>query len=103
MELPHPPAKARAAPTTAAGLAAWFGYEAAIDLSPAGRARMSWAGGPTVEMRVERVREPRVSGFSWPIYGLPEDDPRLTYVEFTLEPAGAVIAPPAVHGLTPPM
>ena len=28
-------------------------------------------------------------GFTWHIYGLPEDDPRRTYVEFTLEPVGA--------------
>ena len=27
--------------------------------------------------------------FRSPIYGLPDDDPRRTYVEFTLEPAGA--------------
>ncbi|MGH3214953.1 MAG: SRPBCC domain-containing protein, partial [Trebonia sp.] len=40
-------------------------------------------------MRVERVEEPTVFGFTWHIYGLPEDDPRRTYVEFTLEPAGA--------------
>ena len=40
-------------------------------------------------MRVERVEEPTVFGFTWPIYGQPEDDPRRTYVEFTLEPAGA--------------
>jgi hypothetical protein len=40
-------------------------------------------------MRVERVEEPRVFGFTWHIYGLPEDDPRRTYVEFTLEPAAA--------------
>ena len=25
-------------------------------------------------------------GFTWHIYGLPDDDPRRTYVEFTLEP-----------------
>jgi hypothetical protein len=30
-----------------------------------------------------------VFGFTWHIYGLPDDDPRRTYVEFTLEPAGA--------------
>ena len=47
-----------------------------------------WCSGPTVEMRVERVEEPTVFGFTWPIYGLPEDDPRRTYVEFTLEPSG---------------
>jgi uncharacterized protein YndB with AHSA1/START domain len=40
-------------------------------------------------MRVERVEEPTVFGFTWQIYGLPEDDPRRTYVEFTLEPVGA--------------
>ena len=40
-------------------------------------------------MRVERVEEPTVFGFTWHIYGLPEDDPRRTYVEFTLEPVGA--------------
>jgi uncharacterized protein YndB with AHSA1/START domain len=50
---------------------------------------MRWTGGPTVDMRVERVEEPTVFGFTWAIYGLPEDDPRRTYVEFTLEPAGA--------------
>jgi len=37
-------------------------------------------------MRVERVEEPRVFGFTWHVFGLPEDDPRRTYVEFTLEP-----------------
>jgi uncharacterized protein YndB with AHSA1/START domain len=40
-------------------------------------------------MRVERVEEPTVFGFTWQIHGLPEDDPRRTYVEFTLEPVGA--------------
>ena len=27
-------------------------------------------------------------GFTWQLHELPEDDPRRTYVEFTLEPAG---------------
>ena len=45
--------------------------------------------GTTADMRVERVEEPTVFGFTWHIYGLPEDDPRRTYVEFTLEPVGA--------------
>ena len=61
---------------------------ATIDLRPGGSARMTWAGGHTADMRVERVEEPRVFGFTWHIHGLPEDDPRRTYVEFTLEPAG---------------
>ena len=90
VELAHPPGKVWAALTTAEGLGAWFGDEAAIDLRPGGVARMRWnEEGFTVEMRVERVEEPTVFGFTWPIYGLPEDDARRTYVEFTLEPAGA--------------
>jgi uncharacterized protein YndB with AHSA1/START domain len=89
VELAHAPGKVWAALTTAEGLAAWFGDKATIDLRPGGSARMRWSSGFTVEMRVERVEEPRAFGFTWQIYGLPEDDPRRTYVEFTLEPAGA--------------
>jgi uncharacterized protein YndB with AHSA1/START domain len=89
VELAHPPGKVWAALTTAEGLGAWFGNEATIDLRPGGSARMRWTGGPTVEMRVKRVEEPTVFGFTWQIRGLPEDDPRRTYVEFTLEPVGA--------------
>ncbi|ONI80342.1 ATPase [Saccharothrix sp. ALI-22-I] len=89
MELAHPPVKVWAALTTAEGLGAWFGNEATIDLRPGGEARMKWTDGPEVQLRVERVEEPTVFGFTWHIYGLPEDDPRRTYVEFTLEPVGA--------------
>jgi uncharacterized protein YndB with AHSA1/START domain len=72
------------------GLAAWFGNEATIDLRPGGAARMRWnEEGFTAEMRVERVEERTVLGFTWGIDGLPADDPRRTYVEFTLEAAGA--------------
>ena len=89
VEIAHPPEKVWAALTTAEGLGAWFGDEATIDLRPGGAAQMRWtAEGFTAEMRVERVEEPRVFGFTWPVYGLPEDDPRRTYVEFTLEPVG---------------
>ena len=89
VQLAHPPERVWAALTTAEGLAAWFGDEAAIELRPGGTAWMRWANeGFTAHMRVERVEEPAVFGFTWPIYGLPEDDPRRTYVEFTLEPAG---------------
>ena len=88
VEIAHPPAKVWAALTTAEGLGGWFGDEATIDLRPGGLARMSWADGSAVEMRVERVEEPTVFGFTWPIYGLADDDPRRTYVEFTLEPSG---------------
>jgi uncharacterized protein YndB with AHSA1/START domain len=88
VEIAHPPAAVWAAVTTADGLSAWFGNQASIDLQPGGSASMKWDSGHTAEMRVERVEEPRVFGFTWPIYGLPDDDPRRTYVEFTLEPAG---------------
>src|SRR5262249_29407644 len=51
--------------------------------------QMTFSSGDTVHMRVERVDEPTVFGYTWHIYGLPEDDPRRTYVEFTLEPTAA--------------
>lgn len=89
VELAHPPGKVWAALTTAEGLGTWFGNEATIDLRPGGAVRMKWADGPTADMRVERVEEPSVFAFTWKIDHLPEDDPRRTYVEFTLEPAGA--------------
>jgi uncharacterized protein YndB with AHSA1/START domain len=89
VELAHPPSVVWAALTTAEGLAAWFGNQAGIDLRPGGTAWMKWTDGAAADMRVERVEEPSVFGFTWHIYGLPEDDPRRTYVEFTLEPADA--------------
>jgi uncharacterized protein YndB with AHSA1/START domain len=91
VELAHPPAKVWAALTTPEGLGSWFGSAGAeIDLRPGGSAWMKWGDeGFTADMRVERVEEPRVFGYTWHIYGLPDEDPRRTYVEFTLEPAGA--------------
>ena len=89
MDLAAPPEKVWAGLTTAEGLSAWFGQEAGIDLRPGGTAWMRWDNGYAADMRVERVEEPTVFGFTWHIYGLPDEDPRRTYVEFTLEPAGA--------------
>ena len=89
VEIANPPAKVWKALTTAEGLAGWFGNEAAIDLRPGGAARVAWAGGQSVDLRVERVEEPTAFGFTWHIDGLPEEDQRRTYVEFTLEPVGA--------------
>ena len=89
IEVAHPPAKVWTALTTAEGLGAWFGDEATIDLRPGGVAQLRWSEGFTVNMRVERVEEPTVFAYTWQIHGLPEDDPRRTYVEFTLEPVGA--------------
>jgi uncharacterized protein YndB with AHSA1/START domain len=89
VEIAHSPDKVWTALTTAEGLGTWFGNEATIDLRPGGQAKMTWTDGPKADMRVERVEEPTVFGFTWHIYGLPEDDPRRTYVEFTLEPVGS--------------
>jgi len=87
--LAHPPAKVWAALTTAEGLGTWFGNQASIDLRPGGTAQLSWSTGDKAHLQVERVEEPRVFGYTWHIYGLPQDDPRRTYVEFTLEPVGS--------------
>jgi uncharacterized protein YndB with AHSA1/START domain len=89
MEIARPPAEVWAALTTAEGLSSWFGDKASIDPRPGGVGQMTFSNGYTVSMRVERVEEPTVFGYTWQIYGLPEDDPRRTYVEFTLEPTGS--------------
>jgi uncharacterized protein YndB with AHSA1/START domain len=89
LQVSHPPDTVWAALTTAEGLGAWLGNDATIELRPGGSARMRWADGHAVAMRVERVEEPTVFGFTWQISSLPEEDPRRTYVEFTLEPVGA--------------
>src|SRR6478609_9072898 len=89
VRLERPPREVWSALTTAEGLSAWFGERATIDLRPGGEASMTFAGGLTVEMRVERVEEPNVFAYTWRLPDLPDDDPRRTYVEFTLEPDGA--------------
>jgi uncharacterized protein YndB with AHSA1/START domain len=89
VEIAHPPAKVWTALTTAEGLGTWFGNQATIDLRPGGSAQLKWDNGHTAEIRVQRVEEPTVFAYSWHIFGLPEDDPRRTYVEFTLEPVDA--------------
>ena len=82
----QPPEKVWAAITTAEGLGTWFGQKATVDLRVGGLAQLTWDGGYTHELRIERLDPPRVFGWTWAISGLPEDDPRRTYVEFTLEP-----------------
>lgn len=90
VELAHPPGKVWAALTTAEGLSSWFGHVAEIDLRPGAAVSMTFtAESVTVRMRVERVEPPAVFGYTWDIFGLPEEDPRRTYVEFTLEPVPA--------------
>jgi uncharacterized protein YndB with AHSA1/START domain len=75
-----------AAITTAEGLGTWFGNDARIDLRVGGTAELSWTSGDTAELRIERIEPQTVFGYTWSISGLPDDDPRRTYVEFTLSP-----------------
>ena len=86
--LTRPPRDVWRALTTADGLSAWFGERVSIDLRPGGAATMTFAGGLTVHMTVERVEEPTVFAYTWRLPDLPDDDPRRTYVEFTLQPDG---------------
>lgn len=88
MRIEHSPDQVWAALTTADGLGAWFGDEASIELRPGGAGQLRWTGGYSVDLRVERVEEPTVFGFTWQLEELPDEDPRRTYVEFTLEAAG---------------
>ncbi|MGH8961409.1 MAG: SRPBCC domain-containing protein [Jatrophihabitantaceae bacterium] len=74
--------------TTAEGLSAWFGERASIDLRPGGAATLTFGSGMTVDLRIERVEEPTVFAYTWRLPDLPDDDPRRTYVEFTLQPKG---------------
>ena len=89
VDIAHPPARVWAALTTAEGLGTWLGNTATIDLRPGCAAEMTWTSGDKANMRIERVEESTAFGFTWGISGLPDDDPRRTYVEFTLEPAGS--------------
>ena len=89
LELAHPPERVWAALTTAEGLGTWFGNRAEVDLRVGGEAKLAWDSGDTAVLTIERLEPPRVFGYTWPVSGLPADDPRRTYVEFTLEPVGS--------------
>jgi uncharacterized protein YndB with AHSA1/START domain len=89
VDIAHPPHAVWAALTTAEGLGAWLGDKAAtIDLRPGGLANVEWTDGNSATLKVERVEEPTSFAYTWSIHGMPEDDVRRTYVEFTLEPVG---------------
>ncbi|MGW4770487.1 SRPBCC domain-containing protein [Nocardia sp. NPDC004278] len=77
-----------AAITTAEGLGSWFGDSAEVDMRVGGTAKLAWAGGNAAELRIERLEPQTTFGYTWPIHGLPDSDPRRTYVEFTLTPNG---------------
>jgi len=78
-----------AAITTAEGLGTWFGQSAEIDLRVGGEATLRWDGGHEAHLRIERLEPTSLFGYTWGIYGLPKDDVRRTYVEFTLADDGA--------------
>jgi uncharacterized protein YndB with AHSA1/START domain len=75
-----------AAITTAEGLGTWFGESAEVDLRVGGTVNLTWTSGDAAQLRIERLEPKTIFGYTWRIYGLPEDDPRRTYVEFTLAP-----------------
>jgi uncharacterized protein YndB with AHSA1/START domain len=74
--------------TTAEGLGTWFGQRAEVDLRVGGTATLDWDSGDTARLTIQRLEPTSVFGYTWPVYGLPEADPRRTYVEFTLTPDG---------------
>ncbi|WP_127505468.1 SRPBCC family protein [Actinoplanes solisilvae] len=88
VELAQAPERVWAALTTAEGLGTWFGNRAEVDLRIGGQAKLCWESGDTATLTIERLEPPRVFAYTWPIYGLPDGDPRRTYVEFTLEANG---------------
>jgi uncharacterized protein YndB with AHSA1/START domain len=90
IELPHPPETVWAALTTAEGLSGWFGTVADLDLRLGAEVPMHFEDeGISVTLTVRAVEPPHRFGYNWGIMGLPEDDPRRTFVEFLLEPVPA--------------
>ncbi len=92
VELAHPPQRVWDALTSAEGLGGWFGNRATVDLRPGGAAQVEWdMDGKihTAALTIIVVEPPARFAWTWGIEGLPEGDPRRTYVEFTLAAAGA--------------
>ena len=86
VRIDRPLARVWAAITTAEGLGTWFGDSAEIDLRVGGTAKLTWDGGHAAQLQIERLEPQTVFGYTWGISGLPDSDPRRTYVEFTLTP-----------------
>jgi len=89
IEITRPLAAVWAALTTAEGLGTWFGNSASIDRARAERPGSPGAPATRPTCGSSGSRSPRSSASPGHIHGLPDDDPRRTYVEFTLEPVGA--------------
>ncbi|MGB9376748.1 MAG: SRPBCC domain-containing protein [Mycobacteriales bacterium] len=88
VELSHPQEKVWSALTTNAGLSGWFGNTVDGDLTPGSDVVMKWDEGHVAHLAVKVVDPMSVFAYCWRIHGVPEDDPRRTYVEFTLVPTG---------------
>lgn len=91
LELPHPQEKVWTALTTLDGLTSWFGSSAEGRVAPGEDVVMRWAqydNGQQV-LSIKVVDPMSVFAYCWGISGAPADDPRRTYVEFTLEPTAA--------------
>ena len=86
VRIDRPPERVWEAITTAEGLGTWFGNAAEVDLRVGGTATLTWEGGHVAQLRIERLEPKTVFGYTWGINGLPENDRRRTYVEFTLVP-----------------
>ncbi len=65
----------------------WFGHKATVDPRVGGLAKLTFECGHSAGLCIERLEPPDVLGYTRGISGLPADDPRRTYVEFTLEPS----------------
>jgi len=85
LDLTHDAATVWEAITTAEGLGGWFGSSASIDLRPGGLAQVTWDQDQST-LSIKVVEPSHRFAFTWAIDGMPETDPRDTYVEFTLEP-----------------
>jgi len=75
-----------AAITTTEGLGTWFGNRAEGDVRLGATVKLHWDSGDSAQLRIERLDPQTVFGYTWHINGLPDQDPRRTYVEFTLTP-----------------
>jgi uncharacterized protein YndB with AHSA1/START domain len=91
IELTQPPQRVWDALTSPEGLGGWFGDRATIDLRPGGTAYVEWdneGDNFKATLTIAVVEPPARFAWTWGIQGLPATDPRRTYVEFTLAPAG---------------
>lgn len=88
LDLTHPQEAVWAALTTLDGLTSWFGSSADGEIRPGADVLLRWAEHDGFEktITVQAVEPMHLFAWTWPVNGAPADDPRRTYVEFSLEP-----------------